>query len=88
MAGGGIAGANTSLKNNRKLLKRRKLREKGDVYGQEGVTKLNLKESTDQDMKRIQKRIKEYKREARTIWFIAICVTAFIVYSIWWWASS
>jgi hypothetical protein len=88
MAGGGIAGAITSLKNNRNLLKKRKLRDKGDVYGQEGVTKLNLKESTDQDMRRIRQKIKDYKREVRTTWFITICVTAFILYSLWWWAMS
>ncbi len=88
MAGGGIAGAITSLKNNRNLLKKRKLRDKGDVYGQESITKLNLKKSTDQDMKRIRKKIKDYKREARTVWFVAICATAFILYSLWWWVNS
>lgn len=88
MAGGGIAGAITSLKNNRNLLKKRKLRDKGAVFGQEGVTKLNLKASTDQDMKRIRQKIKDYKREARTVWFLAISVTAFILYCLWWWATS
>ncbi|MEO1011050.1 MAG: hypothetical protein AAFX53_07055 [Bacteroidota bacterium] len=85
---GVIGGANTSLKNNRKLVKKRKLRDKGDVYGKEGITKLGLKESTDQDMKRIRQKIKDYKRERRTILIIALGITAFILYSIWWWANS
>ncbi|NHF60475.1 hypothetical protein FK220_014060 [Flavobacteriaceae bacterium TP-CH-4] len=62
MAGGGIAGAITSLKNNRDLQKRGKLKEKGEVYGQAGIRKLHLKESTEQDMLNIQKKIAEYKR--------------------------
>ncbi len=81
MAGGGISGAITSLKNNRNLLKKRKLRQKEDVYGIEGVTKLNLKESTDQDMKIIRKKIKEYKREERRVQVLSILVTISILYA-------
>lgn len=82
MAGGGISGAITSLKNNRNLLKKRKLRQKEDVYGIEGVTKLNLKESTDQDMKMIRKKIKEYKREERRILLLSILATLSILYAV------
>ncbi len=81
MAGGGISGAITSLKNNRNLLKKRKLRQKEDVYGIEGVTKLDLKESTDQDMKIIRKKIKEYKREERRVLVLSVLVTLGILYA-------
>ncbi len=88
MAGGGIAAAITTLKNNRALLKKRKLKGTKDVYGQEGVTKLNLKVSTDQDMKRIRMKIKEYKRQERQAWIITICVTAVAVYGLYVWIVS
>lgn len=84
MAGGGIAGAIVALKNNRAMLRKRKLKEKGDVYGQGGETKLNLKESTDQDMKRIRKKIKHHKRQERKLWIISIGLAAFLLYSIFW----
>lgn len=87
MAGGGIAGAIVALKNNRAMLRKRKLKGKEDVYGQGGETKLNLKKSTDQDMKIIRKKIKEYKRQERMVWAVAICVTAMVIYGVIWWAS-
>lgn len=82
MAGGGIAGAIVALKNNRAMLRKRKLKGKNDVYGQEGMTKLNLKKSTDQDMKIIRKKIKEYKRQERMVWAVTICVTAMVIYGL------
>lgn len=85
MAGGGIAGALVALKNNRAMLRKRKLKEKADVYGQGGETKLNLKESTEQDMKRIREKIKHDKRQERKLWAISIGLAAFLLYSIFWW---
>lgn len=85
MAGGGIAGAIVALKNNRAMLRKRKLKEKADVYGQGGETKLNLKESTEQDMKRIREKIKHDKRQERKLWAISIGLAAFLLYSIFWW---
>lgn len=82
---GAIAAAITTLRNNRALLKKRKLKSKGDVYGLEGVTKLDLKESTEQDMKIIRNKIKEYKRHERAIWLVSICVTAIIIYGLFVW---
>lgn len=88
MAGGGIAGSIVALKNNRALLRKRKLKDKGDVYGQPGETLLNLKESTDQDMKRIRKKIKAYQREERKRWYLAIALTALLIYGTFWWLSA
>ncbi|MEO9893682.1 hypothetical protein [Aurantibacter sp.] len=88
MAGGGIAAAIVALKNNRSLLSKRKLKSKGDVYGIESKTKLNLKVSTEQDMKRIRKKIKTYKRQERLNWTIAICITFFFFYAIIWWMAT
>jgi|GEM_PF-5410593 len=85
MAGGGIAGAIVALKNNRALLKKRKLKSKEDVFGKGGETKLNLKESTEQDMKRIRKKIKAYKRQERMVWIVTICVTAMLLYGLYGW---
>lgn len=83
--GGGIAGAIQSLKQNKALLNKRKKKDFKDVYGQGGFTKLNLKESTEQDMKIIRKKIKEYKREERNIWAVSICATAIIIYGFYFW---
>ena len=88
MAGGGIAAAITALKNNRAMLRKRNLKGKEDVYGQSGVTKLNLKESTEQDMKRIRKKIKQYKREEQIAWVITFCVTGLIVYFLYVWMTQ
>ncbi len=85
MAGGGIAGAITSLKNNRNLLKKRNRKNKGDVYGREGVTKLNLKQSTEQDMRIIRKKIAEHKRQERRIWVVTIILTLLILYGVYVW---
>lgn len=76
MAGGGIAGAILTLKQNRGLLHKRKLKSKGDVYGKEGLTKLNLKKSTPQDMRLIKEKIKGYKRRERQMTAIPFLITA------------
>lgn len=86
--GGGIAGAIQSLKQNKALLNKRKKKDFIDVYGQGGVTKLNLKESTEQDMKIIRKKIEGYKREERMIWLVSICVTATIIYGLYVWMAG
>jgi len=70
------------------MLRKRKRKGKEDVYGQSGVTKLNLKESTEQDMKRIRKKIKQYKREEQMAWLITVCVTGVIVYFLYVWMTQ
>lgn len=75
MAGGGIGAAILSLKQNRVLVKKRKLKDKTDVYGKPDITILDLKESTLQDMKIIRKKIKLYKREERQNWWLAFFLT-------------
>lgn len=82
MAGGGIAGAILSLRQNRALLHKRKLKGKEDVFGKTNATKLRLKQSTPQDMKIIRKKIAEYKRQQRKSTIIAILVALAILYFI------
>jgi len=80
MAGGGIGAAILSLKNNRSLLKKRKLKDKSDVYGNSNETIIDLKQSTNQDMKIIRKKIKAYKSEERRKWFLSIFITLIVFY--------
>lgn len=87
MAGGGIGAAIQSLKQNRALLKKRKLKDKSDVYGKPNKTKLDLKQSTDQDMKIIRKKIEGYKSEERMTWIISIIILLGIIYGLYWWLS-
>lgn len=87
MGAGGIAGAIVSLKNNRAQLRKRKRKDKGEVYGKGEATPLNLKQSTDQDMKRIRKKIEDYKRQERRLWIFSIMATAFLIYGLFWWLT-
>ncbi|THV57947.1 hypothetical protein EZV76_13740 [Flagellimonas alvinocaridis] len=73
MGGGGfMLDAVKSFKANRELVKKRKLKNKGDVYGREVATQLNLKKSTPLDMLRIRKKIAQRKRKDRKATFYTI----------------
>ncbi|KAB7530620.1 hypothetical protein F8C76_03730 [Flagellimonas olearia] len=75
MGGGGyMLDAVKSFKANRDLLKKRKLKSKGDVYGSEVKTQLNLKKSTPLDMLRIRRKIAQRKRKEKNATFLAIFI--------------
>ena len=56
MGGGSIAGAVQSLKMNRALIKKRKIRTLSDVLNQKSKTILNVKKTTPRDMQIIRKK--------------------------------
>lgn len=75
MGGGGyMLDAVKSFKANRDLLKKRKLKSKGDVYGSEVKTQLNLKKSTPLDMLRIRRKIAQGKQKEKKATFYAILI--------------
>ncbi|WP_394747835.1 hypothetical protein [Spongiimicrobium salis] len=80
MGGGSIAGAIQSLKMNRALINKRKIRTKSDVIGQTSKTQLDVKETTPRDMKNIRKKIKKYKQKERRITAISWVITVIIIY--------
>lgn len=80
---GSMMHAIKSLKANRTMLKKRKLRSVDDVYGKKGVTKLHFKKSTPRDIARIRKMMFIQKEKEKRIMFYAIITTIllfFIVY--------
>lgn len=80
---GSMMHAIKSLKANRTMLKKRKLRSVDDVYGKKSVTKLHFKKSTPRDIARIRKMMFIQKEKEKRIMFYAIITTIllfFIVY--------
>lgn len=71
---GSIASAISSLKQNRALLKKRKLRNRQDFITKER-THLNLKESTPIDMRRIRVKIALRKKKSKMISLLALLLT-------------
>ena len=71
---GSMSHALHTLRQNRALLKKRKVKTKGDVYGNTKKTKITLKKSTPHDMKIIRQKIKGYKREDRAVLLISWAV--------------
>jgi len=80
MGGGSIAGAVQSLKMNRALIKKRKIRTLSDVLDQKSKTILNVKKTTPRDMKIIREKIKGYKQKERIITGVALIFTGLILY--------
>lgn len=81
---GSMATAINTLRQNRALLKKRKLRTKADVYGKKGLTKLDLKQSTAHDMKIIRQKIRGYQRENRAILFVSLVAVLFLFFAMIW----
>lgn len=81
---GSMASAIITLRQNRAMLKRRKIRTKSDVYGNKSVTKLKLKQSSPQDIIRIRKKMKALKRKNPAIWFVSFVVFLVILYAFLW----
>ncbi|MEW2921980.1 hypothetical protein AB1A65_10965 [Muricauda sp. ANG21] len=80
---GSMMHAIKSLKENRSLLKKRKLQSKDDVYGKKNVTKLYLKKSTPRDIARIKKMMFiEREKEKRRVFYAAIAtiLIVFVLY--------
>lgn len=77
---GSMMHAIKSLKANRELLKRRKLKSKDDVYGKKSVTKLHFKKSTRWDVIRVRKQmfIQKEKEKRRTM--LAIVLTLLVIF--------
>lgn len=80
-----IPGALQSLKRDRALLTKRKIRKRADVLDLGANTYLNLKESTSEDMERIRKKIQSQKRKERFITRISIILTIIISYFLFDW---
>lgn len=81
---GSMASAINTLRQNRAMLKRRKLRSKDEVYGAKGVTKLNLKQSTPEDIMRVRKKMKALRKENRAEWFISVVVFIILLSAFFW----
>lgn len=80
---GSMMHAIKSLKANRSMLKKRKLRSVDDVYGKKSVTKLHFKKSTRRDIARIRKMMFIQKEKEKRQMFYAIITTIllfFIIY--------
>ena len=80
---GSMMHAIKSMKLNRSMLKKRKLKSKDDVYGTKNVTELYFKKSTQRDIARIRKMMFIQKEKEKRIMFYAIITTIllfFIVY--------
>lgn len=72
---GSMMHAIKSLKANRELLKKRKLKSKDDIYGKQSITKLHFKKSTRRDILRVQRKMFiERQKEKRQI-AMAVVVT-------------
>ncbi|UII79731.1 hypothetical protein [Flagellimonas sp. CMM7] len=71
---GSMASAISSLKQNRALLKKRKLRNREDFITKER-TQLNLKKSTPFDMRRIREKIAIRKKKHKMISLLALLLT-------------
>jgi len=81
---GSMASAIITLRQNRAMLKRRKIRTKSDVYGKKSVTKLKLKQSSPQDIIRIRKKMKALNRKNPAIWFFSFVIFLVILYAFLW----
>ena len=68
-----------SLKENRALLKRRRLKSKEDIYGTGSVTELEFKKATPAEMAKVKLTIIREKKKNRRINSIAAVTTAVIV---------
>lgn len=77
---GSMMHAIKSLKANRTLLKKRKLRSVDDVYGKKSVTKLHFKKSTPRDIARIRKMMFIQKEKEKRIMFYAIITTILLFF--------
>jgi hypothetical protein len=78
---GSMMHAIKSLKENRALLKRRRLKSKDDVYGKESVTQLQFKKATKKDLLRIRKQMFiQREKEIRRTWLaVLLTIIAFLV---------
>ncbi len=77
---GSMMHAIKSLKENRSLLKKRKLKSKDDVYGRKSITKLHFKKSTPRDINRIKKMMFiQQEKEKRGMLYAAI-VTVLLIF--------
>ncbi|WP_318308325.1 hypothetical protein [Flagellimonas crocea] len=72
---GSMMHAMKSLRANREMLKKRRLKSRDDVYGKENITKLNFKKSTRRDIVRIRKKMFIQKEKEKKQMFYAIIAT-------------
>ncbi|BDW93995.1 hypothetical protein [Flagellimonas marinaquae] len=80
---GSMMHAIKSMKLNRSMLKKRKLKSKDDVYGTKNVTELYFKKSTQRDIARIRKKMfiqKEKEKRHMIYAVIATIIFFFILY--------
>jgi len=77
---GSMMHAIKSLKANRSMLKKRRLKSKDDVYGKKSVTKLHFKKSTPRDLARIRKMMFIQKEKEKRTMFYAIVVTFLLLF--------
>lgn len=76
---GSMMHAIKSLKENRGLLKKRRLQSKDDVYGKKNVTRLQFKKSTPRDISRIKKMMFIQKQKENRLTFWAFVVTILLI---------
>ncbi|MBO0323334.1 hypothetical protein J0X14_13580 [Muricauda sp. CAU 1633] len=77
---GSMMHAIKSLKENRSLLKKRKLKSKDDVYGRKSITKLYFKKSTPRDINRIKKMMFIQKEKEKRGMFYAAIATVLLFF--------
>lgn len=76
---GSMMHAVNSLKENRKLLKKRKLKSVDDVFGKKGHTLLSFKKSSPKDILKVQKDMRLQKQRNLKIQLISFIITVLII---------
>lgn len=79
---GSMMHAVNSLKENRKLLKKRKFKSVDDVFGKENSTLLRFKKSSPQDILRVQKDMQLQKQRNLKIQVVSFLITVLIILGI------
>ena len=69
-----------SLKANRNMLKKRKLKSKNDVYGTKSVTELNFKKASRRDIVRIRKKMFIQREKEKRAMFYAVLATVVLFF--------
>lgn len=79
---GSMMHAVNSLKENRKLLKKRKIKSVDDVFGKKNSTLLSFKKSSPKDILRVQKDMQLQKQRNIKIQIISFLIMVLIILGI------
>ncbi|MFN3137376.1 MAG: hypothetical protein ACE37L_06790 [Allomuricauda sp.] len=77
---GSMMHAIKSLKANRNMLKKRKLKSKSDVYGTKSVTELHFKKASRRDIVRIRKKMFIQREKEKRAMFYAVLATVVLFF--------